>query len=300
MKMGIMYKVVLLMFIIEGLVIAAGVHHDPTAGLSRTPYQSPHEAGALVLRSKEFHGGDYDWQIVRYSHERHYGGAVSDPAFIEHTAYDAIVPGTVLNTLVHHNVYPEPYFGLNNANEKKLIPDLNDVGHDFYTYWFRTEFELSKAFDGKEVMMRFDGINYRAEIWLNGTRLGDMAGMFTRGFFNITDAVNRKGKNVLAVLVRPVDVPGGFRNKFKEVRAAGENRNGGDGQIGKNVTMLMSVGWDFTFSDGIRDRNTGIWKDITIFPVASVELRDPFIKSDLAMPEMDVSQIGRASCRERV
>ncbi len=59
----------------------------------------------------------------------------------------------------------------------------------------------------------------------------------------------------------------------------GENKKGGDGQFGKNVTMLMSIGWDFTFSDGIRDRNTGIWKDITLFAVDAVELRDAFVKS---------------------
>lgn len=282
--------IVLFIFAIQGLLFSAAVHSKPLAGLSGKPYQSHEKADSLVLRSKDFYGGDYTWQIIKNSNELHYGGSVSDPAFTSKTACNAIVPGTVLNTLVYNKVYPEPYFGLNNANEKGLIPDLNEAGLDFYTYWFRTEFELSKAFEGKQVMMRFDGINYRAEIWLNGKRLGDMAGMFNRGIFNITDAVNRGGKNALAVLVHPVNVPGGFRNKFKEVRAVGENKNGGDGQIGKNVTMLMSVGWDFTFSDGVRDRNTGIWKDVTIFPVESVELRNAFIKSDLSMPEMNTSR----------
>lgn len=281
---------ILCIAVFQGLLLAAGMHQNPTVSLSKTPYQSQGEGDGLVLRSKDFYGGEYTWQIVQHSNELHYGGAVSDPAFVPYGAYNAIVPGTVLNTLVHNKVYPEPYFGLNNANEQKLIPDLHEVGNDFYTYWFRTEFELTPAFAGKAVMMRFDGINYRAEIWLNGKRLGDMAGMFHRGFFNITDAVHRTGKNALAVLVRPVDVPGGFQNKFKEARAVGENKNGGDGQIGKNVTQLMSVGWDFTFSDGIRDRNTGIWKDITIYPVASVELRDPFIKSDLSMPAMNTAR----------
>jgi len=254
--------------------------------LSRAPYKSKDEA--LVLRSGDYFGGDYQWEMIKHD-ETTGAGAVSQVGFKAGRAHRAIVPGTVLNTLVHNGVYPEPYYGLNNAREKELIPDLLEAGQGFYTYWFRTEFELTDAFKGKQVMMRFDGINYRAEIWLNGKPLGKMAGMFNRGFFNITDAVNMDGKNALAVLVRPVDVPGGFQNKFKEVRAVGENKNGGDGQIGRNVTMLMSVGWDFTFSDGIRDRNTGIWKDITIFPVESVELRDLYVKSELAMPEMKQS-----------
>lgn len=273
-------------------VLASGIHREPDIHLTKSPYLSGEKKDALVLRSGDFYGGDYLWQIFQLSTVLT-GDVISKSDYKGDSGYHAIVPGTVLNTLVHNGVYPEPYYGLNNAYAKKLIPDLQDTGGDFYTYWFRTEFELGSAFKGKQVMMRLDGINYRAEIWLNGTRLGDMAGMFNRGFFNITESVHFKGKNALAVLVRPVDVPGGFRNKFKEARAVGENRNGGDGKIGQNVTMLMSVGWDFTFSDGIRDRNTGIWKDIAIYPVDVVELRDPFIKSELSMPDMK-------SCRQDI
>ncbi len=256
--------------------------------LSRKPYLDNEDA--LVLRSKDFYNGNYSWQIIKSNQSDQEGAVVSRPGYVGSAAYNAIVPGTVLNTLVYNKVYPEPYYGLNNAKEKNLIPDITDVGAEFYTYWFRTEFELDDSFVGKQVMMRFDGINYRAEIWLNGHEIGLMAGMFNRGFFNISDFVNRNGKNALAVLVRPVDVHGGFKNKYKKARAVGENKNGGDGEIGKNVTMLMSVGWDFTFSDGIRDRNTGIWKDVVIYPVDSVELRDTFVKSVLSMPDMKSSE----------
>lgn len=270
------------------LVSAAAAGSESSfESLSRVPYKG--KTDALVLRSGDYFGGHYQWEMIKHD-EMTSGRTVSMTGFKAGCPHKAIVPGTVLNTLVHNGVYPEPYYGLNNAREKKIIPDLLEAGHDFYTYWFRTEFELTDAFRGKQVMMRLDGINYRAQIWLNGKQLGTMAGMFNRGFFNITEVVNAEGKNALAVLVEPVDVPGGFQNKFKEVRAVGENKNGGDGQIGKNVTMLMSVGWDFTFSDGIRDRNTGIWKDITIFPVESVELRDLHVKSELTMPEMKESK----------
>lgn len=53
----------------------------------------------------------------------------------------AIVPGTVLNSLVHNKVYPEPYFGLNNKITSGLIPDISTAGRDFYTYWFRAGFD---------------------------------------------------------------------------------------------------------------------------------------------------------------
>ena len=76
----------------------------------------------------------------------------------------------------------------------------------------------------------------------------------------------------------------------KKWGAVGEYHNGGDGNIGLNTTMLMSVGWDFSFNDGIRDRNTGIWKSISLYATDKVALRNPFIKSDLAKPDYDLSK----------
>lgn len=85
--------------------------------------------------------------------------------------------------------------------------------------------------------------------------------MFIQDYIDVTDFVKVGEKNGLAIKVYPVDVPGSA--KPKSWGAAGEFHNGGNGNIGLNTTMLMTVGWDFTFMDGIRDRNTGIWK---IFP----------------------------------
>ena len=89
-----------------------------------------------------------------------------------------------------------------------------------------------------------------------------MSGMFKPEYINITDFARIGQKNALAIKVYPVDMPGTI--KPKQWGAAGEFHNGGDGNIGLNTTMLMSVGWDFTFNDGIRDRNTGIWKNISL------------------------------------
>lgn len=52
----------------------------------------------------------------------------------------------------------------------------------------------------------------------------------------------------------------------------------------------MTVGWDFTFMDGIRDRNTGIWKSISLYTTGKLAIRHPFIKSELSKPGYDVSR----------
>ena len=76
--------------------------------------------------------------------------------------YKATVPGTVLTTLVDNGVYPEPTYGENNRPE--TIPD--DLCRR--DWWYRTKVRVPDSFKDKTVWLNFDGINYHAEIWVNG------------------------------------------------------------------------------------------------------------------------------------
>ena len=237
----------------------------------------------IWLDSEVTHHGDYQWKMMKAGDTTDPGEKISSSDYPTEKWLPAIVPGTVLNSLVYNQKYPEPYYGVNNKIESKLIPDISQVGRDFYTYWFRTEFAVPQSFKGKNVWLQLDGINYRAEVWVNGNLLSTINGMFIQDYINVTDFVKIGKNNALAVKVYPVDVPGS--TKPKSWGAAGEFHNGGNGNIGLNTTMLMTVGWDFTFMDGIRARNTGIWKNISIYATGKVALRHPFIKSELRKPD---------------
>ncbi len=191
----------------------------------------------------------------------------------------AQVPGTVLGTLVANKKVPDPYWGLNNKLEENRIPDLSR-NRDFYTATFRSQVRLPDDFKGKTIWMRPEGINYRSEIFLNARLVASTAGMFARTAVDVTSFVKPGAVNDILVKVSPVDHPGTVKPK-KWGAANNEWHNGGDGEIGRNVTMLMSAGWDFTFCDGVRDRNTGIWRDITFFATDSVRLDAPFVRTKL-------------------
>ena len=242
-------------------------------------------AQRIWLDSEIGHQGDYQWKMIKAGDATDPGEKISLSNYATANWMPAIVPGTVLNSLVHNQKYPEPYYGINNKIESKLIPDISETGRDFYTYWFRTDFTVPQSFKGKTVWLQLDGINYRAEVWVNGNLLSTMNGMFIQDYIDVTDFVKIGGKNGLAIKVYPVDVPGSA--KPKSWGAAGEFHNGGNGNIGLNTTMLMTVGWDFTFMDGIRDRNTGIWKNISLYATGRVALRHPFVKSELRKPDYD-------------
>ncbi len=239
----------------------------------------------IYFDSKEEHGGNFSWKMKRADEVKMTTEAISKPDVDVQGWMPAIVPGTVLNSLVYNKIYPEPYFGINNKITSNLIPDIALVGRDFYTYWFRTEFIIPANYKDKNVWLQIDGINYRAEIWVNGNLVTTVNGMFKQDVVDISDFAKIGEKNGLAIKVYPPDMPGA--NKPKPWRARGENKNGGDGNIGLNTTMLMSVGWDFTFKDGIRDRNTGIWRSISLYATNKAALRHPFVKSNLSKPNYD-------------
>lgn len=214
---------------------------------------------------------------------------ISRPGFDDSNWMKARVPATVLTNLVENGILPDPYFSDNNRLSKGLIPDINEVGRGYYTYWFRTEFDIPSSYAGKKIWLHPEGINYRAEFWVNGHLFSTITGMFRDDDIDITEFANIGGRNALAVLVYPVDFPG--RPGKKTWGAPGEYNNGGDGNIGLNSTMLMSVGWDFTFWDAVRDRNTGIWRSISLYSTGGMTVRHPFVRSQLAHPEYDAADL---------
>ncbi|MDR2885947.1 MAG: glycoside hydrolase family 2, partial [Rikenellaceae bacterium] len=112
--------------------------------------------------------------------------------------YRATVPGTVLTTLVDCGVFPDPYIGLNNL----AIPDTL-CRRD---WWYRTVFDVPATERGRVAELLFEGINYRAEMWLNGRMLGRVDGAFIRGRFDLDGVLKPEG-NVLAVKIVPPPNP---------------------------------------------------------------------------------------------
>ena len=69
----------------------------------------------------------------------------------------------------------------------------------FYSnFWYRDEFELPENFKQDRLFLNFDGINWKADVYLNGHKLGRIEGAFMRGKFDVTDLVVA-GKNIVAV-----------------------------------------------------------------------------------------------------
>ena len=219
------------------------------------------------------------WQMQEIGKVTHPASEISSLDFYPKGWYDATVPGTVLTTLVNNNVFPEPLYGENNRPDK--IPET--LCHT--SYWYRTIVRVPKAYAGKRTWLNFDGINYSAEVWVNGRNVGTIRGAFTRGTFDISSVVTAGQDAVLAVLVSPQPNPG---IPHEHTLRNGMGGNGGLSAI-DGPTFLCSMGWDWI--PAIRDRNTGIWQKVFLSATGPVEIKDPLVTSEISLPNLHVADV---------
>ena len=212
------------------------------------------------------------------------GVALSDPGYRERQWLAAVVPGTVLTTLVARGVYPNPDFGLDNL----AIPDSLSR----QDYWYRSVFDAPADLRDRETTLVFNGINYAAEAWLNGTRVGSIRGAFTRGIFNVTALLRPGRANALAVRISPPPHPG---IPHEQSIAAGPGQNGGMLAL-DGPTFIATEGWDWI--PGIRDRDTGIWQSVELRSTGGLRLIDPHIVTRLALPRLDTADVTIAASIE--
>ena len=171
---------------------------------------------ALVLGCTAFFTANADalregWSVQSACKLQTDGAGISTTAYHPEGWYKTSVPATVLTVQVNAGVYQQPYFGTNLRN----IPGTTyPIGRIFANlpmpedspyrcgWWYRKEFIVPAARKGRTVWLRFAGINYRADVWLNGKRIADstqVAGAYRTYEFDVTDKIVYGKPNVLAV-----------------------------------------------------------------------------------------------------
>jgi hypothetical protein len=228
------------------------------------------------------------WQMQDAAKVAPAGAEVSTPKFKPADWYTAIVPGTVLTTLVNNHVYPEPLYGENNRPE--IIPE--SLART--SWWYRTEMSVPRSYKNHHVWLNFDGINYAAEVWVNGMHVGIIRGAFIRGLFDITAHVKPGKKAVLAVLITPQPHPG---FPHEHTLRAGVGPNGGITAI-DGPTFLSTIGWDWL--PAIRDRDSGIWQKVYLSATGPVLVKNPLVTTDLPLPKTDSSEVTVQATLENV
>ena len=219
------------------------------------------------------------WQLQDVAKVSEAGEVVSSAKAATAGWHAAVVPGTVLTSLVADKTYPEPLYGENNRPE--IIPEsLNKT-----SYWYRTVAEIPASYKGRRVWLNFDGINFSSAVWVNGKQVGTTRGAFIRGRFDITELAKPGSRAVIAVLIAPQPHPG---VPHEHTLRNGMGLNGGITAI-DGPTFLSTIGWDWL--PAIRDRDTGIWRKVFLSASGDVLVKDPLVTTDLPLPRIDSSDV---------
>ena len=237
---------------------------------------SPLAAAAQASRPLTLASG---WRLQDAAKVSASGARIASAGFDAKSWYAATVPGTVLTTLVNNRVYPEPTYGENNRPE--IIPESLARA----SYWYRSAIRIPAAYKNRRVWLNFDGINYAAEVWVNGVKAGAIRGAFIRGIFDITAQVKPGQLATIAVLVSPQPHPG---VPHEHTIRDGMGLNGGVTAI-DGATFLSTIGWDWL--PAIRDRNTGIWRKVYLSATGPAVVKDPLVTTDLPLPKTDSSDV---------
>ncbi|MBW4026593.1 MAG: beta-glycosidase [Acidobacteria bacterium] len=216
------------------------------------------------------------WKVQRENLAGGAGEALSKSGFKDAEWVVATVPGTVLTSYLNAGAVADPNFGQNQL----YVSD----SYFYSDFWYRTEFDAPKLTHDQVAWLNFDGVNWKADVFLNGEKIGRIEGGFMRGRFDVTGKLLTDKPNALAVRVEKNATPGSAKQKTYEV--CGKN---GGGLGADNPTYHASIGWDWIPT--IRGRNTGIWGDVYLAVTGGVTLENPGVTTTLPLPDTSTAEI---------
>src|SRR6185437_4822870 len=219
------------------------------------------------------------WSLLSAAKTTAAGGEISTAGFSVagwHPVHR--MPATVLEILEEDGVYPNLYFGMKMLKKVPQKLYMQD-------WWYRTSFTAPAG--APEYWLEFPGINYRAEIWLNGHEVANsrqIAGMYVAHELNVTQWIRPGEVNTLAVKVTP--------------EQAIQDVNG----VELADSWFDWLNWKYLGYQGPRpkdshgisfvpDRNAGIWKPVTLRMSGPVTVSHPLVNTVLPLPRTDSAQL---------
>ncbi|HEX9386685.1 MAG TPA: hypothetical protein VF918_10240, partial [Anaerolineales bacterium] len=248
-RLFILLTATLVLIFILSIMGGSASASSPSAPKTKTPTPTPvgptpTPGPVLTVSSTELTQG---WSLISANNVTDTGSTISQPGYNISSWYPITVPSTVLAGLVANNVYQNIYFGTN----LQSVPDLTTQN-----WWYRGQFNAPAVVAGQQYWLRFKGVSYRAQIWLNGTQIDPNAvGTMVIHEYNVTSLINAGASNAVALLVTPP------LHDCKDL-------------------SFCTVDWQ----PEAPDMNAGLWGKVFLDSTGPVALRDPYVKTILPLP----------------
>ncbi len=210
------------------------------------------------------------WRIQRDSLVTADCAAVSRVGFDDRAWLPATVPGTVVSSWFDDGAIPDPAYD----NNMMMLSDSF-----FYAdFWYRDEFVAPPIAAGQRAWLNFNGVNWKADVYLNGESIGRIEGGFIRGKFDVTGKIKPGLRNALAVRIIRNASPGSIKEKTLQSPDPNGGALGAD-----DPTYHATAGWDWIPS--VRGRDIGIWSDVYLNVTGGVTIENPLVSTTLPLPD---------------
>ena len=237
----------------------------------------------LVVRAPEVQaysvGGDSPrielqdfWQLLSSADTSLNGQSLSQVGVAPANAVITSVPTTVVGALVTAGVYPDPFTGMN----LRSLPGMTyPIGKNFSTiamdpsspfaktWYFRNEFDLPADWNGKNIFLHLDGLNFKANVFVNGKTLASsdqIAGMYRLFELDLSRALVPGQKNAIVI------------------------------QVSAPTTNDLSSGW-VDWNPAPADKNMGIHRPVYLTNSGSVSVRFSQVDTDLSLPDFQTAEL---------
>jgi len=216
--------------------------------------------GALEKVAVSLHDG---WFVQSSANVTATGAQISTPGFSPTGWFKTSIPATPVGAQVENGIYPSPYLGMNSQQ----IPGWPAAGTNFANaawpsgspygpghWWFLNQFTIPSTLAGQRIYIHFDGINYRANLWVNGTQIVNntqLVGTYTQFEYDITSVAIIGGANAVAL-----DITGPSSSDL----------------------AIVFVDWYPLPAD----RDEGVWRDAWITNTGPVRVRFPQVQTSVS------------------
>lgn len=212
-----------------------------------------------------------DWQLVDFDagqHESIHAFVTGQPS--DH-AIQATVPGDVHADLERAGRLPDLWFGTN-SQQAHWVPQK--------TWCYRKQFSFKGTWRDRRIWLLLEGVDYAAQVWLNGQKIGRHEGPFTPARFEITGIVYPEALNTLAVVIERA--PQEILNKLFLPRTQ-ENRQLAMDEVTRELKCWKSrtmTGWDW----GTPIWAMGVWRGVQVLGTQGVLLDNALVRPRLKAP----------------
>lgn len=195
-----------------------------------------------------------DWKLRYYNPGEARGAQPFNPDHNIDWWMDATVPGVVQSDLIRAGRIPDPYVDMN-AQQIEWVPARDWV--------YAKKFTVPPTVKGRKVRLHFEGIDYSADIYLNGKHLGHSENAFIPFEVDVTGILDYEGENRVAVILDPAP------KEYSQIGWTSKVRT---------YKTRMSYGWDFA----VRLIPLGLWDDVKLIVTGDAYIADSWAHTELA------------------